>query len=183
MGKKLFVGSLPYETNDEQLKTMFAACGQVVSARVIIDRETGKSKGFGFVEMGTDEQAAAAIAKLNNSTIGTRRIFVNEARPPEARPPGGGPRPGGPGAGPRPGGFGPRPGGPGGFLPGGGGGGFGSPPPFGDDKGRGPRRGPGGFKRGGKRDDDRDGGKPRKRYDEENEDWRRSWRQEGGDDD
>jgi|CXWL01.1.fsa_nt_gi RNA recognition motif-containing protein len=89
MGKKLFVGGLPYETNDAQLKEMFGACGQVVSAKVIIDKATGRSKGFGFVEMSTDEQAQAATAKLNNSTLGTRKIFVNEARPMEPRPAGG----------------------------------------------------------------------------------------------
>ncbi len=115
MGKKLFVGGLPYETNDVQLKELFAQCGTVLSAKVIIDRETGKSKGFGFVEMGTDDQAKAAVIKLNSFTLGTRRIMVNEARPMEPRPAGGyppRPSPGGPGGAPRPGGFGgPRPGG------------------------------------------------------------------------
>ena len=93
MGKKLFVGGLPYETNDGQLKELFAACGAVVSAKVIIDKATGKSKGFGFVEMTTDEGAKAATEKLNNSALGARRIFVNEARPMEPRPAGGFPRP------------------------------------------------------------------------------------------
>ena len=79
MGKKLFVGGLPYETNDAQLKELFAVCGAVVSAKVIIDRDTGKSKGFGFVEMTTDEQAQAALLKYNNFTLGTRRIMVNES--------------------------------------------------------------------------------------------------------
>ena len=88
MGKKLFVGGLPYETNDAQLKELFAAAGQVVSAKVIIDRETGKSKGFGFVEMTTDEQAKAALEKFNNFSLGARRIMVNEARPMEPRPAG-----------------------------------------------------------------------------------------------
>ncbi len=109
MGKKLFVGGLPYETNDLQLKELFAACGAVVSAKVIIDRETGKSKGFGFVEMSTDDQAKAALLKYNNFTLGTRRIMVNEARPMEPRPAGGyppRPSPGGPSGAPRPGGFG-----------------------------------------------------------------------------
>jgi RNA recognition motif-containing protein len=104
MGKKLFVGGLPYETGDLQLKELFAACGAVVSAKVIIDRETGKSKGFGFVEMSTDDQAKAALLKYNNFTLGTRRIMVNEARPMEPRPAGGfppRPAPGGGGA-PRP---------------------------------------------------------------------------------
>lgn len=102
MGKKLFVGGLPYETNDTQLKEMFGACGKVVSAKVIIDKATGRSKGFGFVEMTTDDEAKAAIAKLNNSALGTRKVFVNEARPMEPRPAGGYP--------PRaPGGFGDKP--------------------------------------------------------------------------
>ena len=109
MGKKLFVGGLPYETNDVQLKELFGTCGAVVSAKVIIDRETGKSKGFGFVEMTTDEQAKAALLKFNNFAMGARRIMVNEARPMEPRPAGGyPPRPssgGAPGA-PRSGGFG-----------------------------------------------------------------------------
>ncbi|MFI5346987.1 MAG: RNA recognition motif domain-containing protein [Elusimicrobiota bacterium] len=101
MGKKMFVGGLPYEVTETQLKTIFAACGTVVSAKVIMDRETGRSKGFGFVEMATDAEAAAAIAKLNNSPVGERRMFVNEARPMEPR------APGAPSS--RPGGSGPRP--------------------------------------------------------------------------
>ncbi len=107
MGKKLFVGGLPYETNDAQLKELFGVCGTVVSAKVIIDKLTNRSKGFGFVEMGTDEMAAAALLKYNNFTMGTRRIMVNEARPMEPRPAGGyPPRPSGaPGGG----GFAPRP--------------------------------------------------------------------------
>ena len=98
MGKKLFVGGLPYEMSDVNLKEMFGACGKVVSAKVIIDKATGKSKGFGFVEMMTDEEAKAATDKLNNSAVGSRKIFVNEARPMEPRPAGGYP--------PRAGGFG-----------------------------------------------------------------------------
>lgn len=89
MGKKLFVGGLPYETNDAQLKELFGACGTVVSAKVIIDKATNKSKGFGFVEMTTDDQAKAALLKFNNFSLGTRRIMVNEARPMEPRPAGG----------------------------------------------------------------------------------------------
>jgi len=89
MGKKLFVGGLPYETNDAQLKELFAACGAVVSAKVIIDKATNKSKGFGFVEMTTDDQAKAALLKFNNFALGARRIMVNEARPMEPRPAGG----------------------------------------------------------------------------------------------
>ena len=100
MGKKLFVGGLPYEMNDAQLKELFGACGTVVSAKVIIDRALNKSKGFGFVEMTTDEQAQAALLKYNNFTLGTRRIMVNEARPMEPRPAGGfPPRPSGGGGG------------------------------------------------------------------------------------
>jgi RNA recognition motif-containing protein len=99
MGKKLFVGGLPYETNDVQLRDLFSAHGKVMSAKVIIDKLTNRSKGFGFVEMSTDDEAKAAATKLNNATVGTRRIIVNEARPPEPRPAGGYPprsSPGGP---------------------------------------------------------------------------------------
>jgi RNA recognition motif-containing protein len=100
MGKKMFVGGLPYEVDDAKLREIFAPHGKVVSARVIMDRETGRSKGFGFVEMSTDDEAKAATAKLNNSAVGERKIFVNEARPMEARPR---PSPGGPpSGGPRP---------------------------------------------------------------------------------
>jgi len=117
MGKRLFVGSLPYDITDAQLKAAFAVCGTVVSARIIMDRETSKSKGFGFVEMSSDAEATAAVTKLNGSALGTRRMTVNEARPMGAP---GAPRPGGPGGpgGFRPGGSGPgRPGGPGGGPP------------------------------------------------------------------
>ncbi len=89
MGKKLFVGGLPYETNEAQLKELFGACGIVVSAKVIIDKATNRSKGFGFVEMRTDEEAKAAIGKFSNFTMGTRRIMVSEARPLEPRSMGG----------------------------------------------------------------------------------------------
>ena len=109
MGKKLFVGGLPYETNDAQLKELFGTCGAVVSAKVIIDKATNKSKGFGFVEMTTDEQAKAALEKFNNFALGARRIMVNEARPMEPRPAGGYPPR------PSPGGGAPRPSGGGGF--------------------------------------------------------------------
>src|SRR5277367_126789 len=90
MGKRLYVGSLPFETNDAQLQEVFAPLGQVVTAKVITDKFSGKSKGFGFVEMGTDAEAQAAIQKLNGSTLGSRQIVVNEARPMEDRPRGGG---------------------------------------------------------------------------------------------
>jgi RNA recognition motif-containing protein len=83
MAAKLFVGSLPYSVTDDQLGEMFAGVGQVVSAKVIMDRETGRSKGFGFVEMSSDDEAKAAIDQLNGSESGGRTIVVNEARPRE----------------------------------------------------------------------------------------------------
>jgi RNA recognition motif-containing protein len=85
MGKRLFVGSLPFETTENQLHELFAAVGTVESATLITDRNTGWSKGFGFVEMSTDAEALAAIEKLNNSKVGARAIVVNEARPMEKR--------------------------------------------------------------------------------------------------
>lgn len=78
---KLFVGSLAWGTTDESLRDHFAACGNVVSAKVITDRESGRSKGFGFVEFETDAEAAAAIDKLNGSELDGRPIAVSEARP------------------------------------------------------------------------------------------------------
>lgn len=87
MASKLYVGRLPYTTTDDELQAMFAPHGTVVSAKVIMDRETGRSKGFGFVEMSTDEEAKAAIAALNDSQQGKMQIVVNEARPQEERPP------------------------------------------------------------------------------------------------
>ena len=86
MGKKMFVGGLPSEVNEAKLREVFAPYGTVVGAKVIMDRETGRSKGFGYVEMSTDDEAKAATDKLNNSVLGERKIFVNEARPMEARP-------------------------------------------------------------------------------------------------
>ncbi|MBI2118936.1 MAG: RNA-binding protein [Elusimicrobia bacterium] len=88
MGKKLYVGSLPFDTTEDQIHKIFSAHGQVVSAKLITDKFTGQSKGFGFVEMGTDEEAQAAIQQLHGTTIGTRKIIVNEARPMEERGPG-----------------------------------------------------------------------------------------------
>ncbi|MEK7288312.1 MAG: RNA-binding protein [Elusimicrobiota bacterium] len=85
MEKKLYVGGLPYDVTEEQLRTMFTEHGPVASARLITDRDTGRSKGFGFVEMTTDEGAQAAIQKLNGSTVGSRTLTVNEARPQEKR--------------------------------------------------------------------------------------------------
>lgn len=81
MGKKLYVGNLPYTTNDEELKNVFASAGTVVSAKVIMDRESGRSKGFGFVEMSTDAEAATAITTLNTLALGGRNLTVNEAKP------------------------------------------------------------------------------------------------------
>jgi len=83
--KKLFVGSLPWATTDEQLNDLFAPFGQVLSAKVLQDRETGRSRGFGFVEMADDAAADEAIAKLNGSDMDGRKIVVNEARPREDR--------------------------------------------------------------------------------------------------
>jgi RNA recognition motif-containing protein len=81
MGKKLYVGNLTYGTTDSDLQTMFAAHGTVQSAQVIMDRDTGRSKGFGFVEMGSDSEAQAAIAALNGKEVDGRALTVNEARP------------------------------------------------------------------------------------------------------
>src|SRR5262245_51032087 len=87
MAKKLYVGGLPYSTTDEELKGAFAECGSVESANIIMDRMTGRSKGFGFVQMSNDAEADAAIAKWNGNEFGGRKLTVNEARPLEARPP------------------------------------------------------------------------------------------------
>src|SRR3984893_16274735 len=81
MGKKLYVGNLGYSVTDSDLEKMFAAHGTVESAQVIMDRDTGRSKGFGFVEMKTDQEAQAAIAALNGQDAGGRALTVNEARP------------------------------------------------------------------------------------------------------
>ena len=108
---KLFVGSLPFSMTEDELHQLFAAHGNVASAKIIIDRETGRSRGFGFVEMPTDTEAQAAIAALNNSSVAGRSIVVNVARPMENRGGGGGG-----------GGFGSRGGGGGGGRGGGGGG-------------------------------------------------------------
>jgi RNA recognition motif-containing protein len=122
MGTKLYVGNLPYSTTSQELNDMFAAHGSVKSADVIMDRETGRSKGFGFVEMGSDEEAKAAITALNGNKINGRPLTVNEAKPREERPGGRGGFGGGGGG---RGGFGGGGGGRGGFGGGGGGGGFG----------------------------------------------------------
>ena len=81
MGKKLYVGNLTYGVTDSTLEQMFAAHGTVQSAQVIMDRDTGRSKGFGFVEMGSDQEAQAAIAALNGNEVEGRALTVNEARP------------------------------------------------------------------------------------------------------
>ena len=90
MGKKLYVGNLAYGVDSGQLESMFSAHGQVVSAQVISDRETGRSKGFGFVEMGSEAEAKAAISALSGAMHEGRALTVNEARPREDRGPGGG---------------------------------------------------------------------------------------------
>jgi RNA recognition motif-containing protein len=89
MGKKLYVGNLAYSVTDGTLEQMFAAHGSVQSAQVIMDRDTGRSKGFGFVEMGSDHEAQAAIAALNGANVDGRNLTVNEAKPREDRGGGG----------------------------------------------------------------------------------------------
>jgi RNA recognition motif-containing protein len=130
MGKKLYVGNLSYSVDSSELEQLFGQHGQVVSAQIINDRDTGRSKGFGFVEMANDDEAQAAIAALNGQQHGGRALTVNEARPREDR--------GGGGGGGGRGGFGGGGGGRGGFGGGGGGrGGFGG----GGGGGRGDRGG------------------------------------------
>jgi hypothetical protein len=148
MGNKLYVGNLPYSVRDEDLQQSFGQFGSVTSAKVMMERDTGRSKGFGFVEMGNDAEAQAAISGMNGQPLGGRSVVVNEARPMEARPPrtgggfggGGGDRSGGGGYG----GGGDRSGG-GGYGGGGGdrsgGGGYGG--------GGGGRSGGGGYGGGG----------------------------------
>ena len=109
MGNKLYVGNLAYSVRDESLQQAFSQFGSVASAKVMMDRDTGRSKGFGFVEMGSDAEAQAAINGMNGQPLEGRAIVVNEARPREERP----------------GGFGGGGGGGGGGRSGGGGGGYG----------------------------------------------------------
>ena len=90
MGKKLYVGNLGYGINNSSLEELFAAHGTVASAQVIVDRDTGRSKGFGFVEMGSDSEAQAAINAMHGKAVEGRNLTVNEARPPEKRGFGGG---------------------------------------------------------------------------------------------
>ena len=173
MGNKLYVGNLPYSVRDADLEQAFAEFGSVTSAKVMMERDTGRSKGFGFVEMGSDDEAQAAINGMNGQPLGGRNVVVNEARPMESRPPrsggygggGGGSYGGGGGGG---GGYG------GGRREGGGGGGYAGRPEGGGDGsfrspyGAGPRGGGGGGGRreggggggygGGRRDDRYDGG-------------------------
>lgn len=112
MGNKLYVGNLPYSFRDSDLESTFSQFGTVSSAKVMMERDTGRSKGFGFVEMGSDAEAQAAIEGVNGQGFGGRNLVVNEARPMEARPP-------------RSGGFGGGGGDRGGFGGGGGRGGYG----------------------------------------------------------
>ena len=86
MAKKLFVGSLPFSTTSEELEKMFAEVGEVGSANIITDRMSGRSRGFGFIEMAKDDDATKAVEKLNGHEIEGRKIVVNEARPREERP-------------------------------------------------------------------------------------------------
>ena len=127
MGNKLYVGNLAYSVRDESLQQSFSQFGTVTSAKVMMDRDTGRSKGFGFVEMGSDAEAQAAINGMNGQALEGRAIVVNEARPREERPGGFG---GGGGGGSRGGGYG-----------GGGGGGGGGRSPYGSGGGGGGSRG------------------------------------------
>ena len=150
MGNKLYVGNLPYSVRDSDLEQSFGQFGAVTSAKVMMERDTGRSKGFGFVEMGSDAEALAAIEGMNGAPLGGRSLVVNEARPMEPRPPrtgggGGGGGGYGGGGGGYGGGGGGREGGGGGFRsPYGGGGGGG-----GGRSGGGGREGGGGGGRGG----------------------------------
>ena len=151
MGNKLYVGNLPYSVRDGDLEQSFGQFGSVTSAKVMMERDTGRSKGFGFVEMGSDAEAQAAISGMNGQALGGRSLVVNEARPMEPRPPRSGGGSGGYGGGGGGGGYG---GGGGGGGYGGGGGGYG-----GGGGGGGRREGGGGY--GGGR---REGGGGRSEY-------------------
>ncbi|WP_457281904.1 RNA recognition motif domain-containing protein [Polaromonas sp. P5_D5] len=148
MGNKLYVGNLPYSVRDEDLQQSFGQFGAVTSAKVMMERDTGRSKGFGFVEMGSDAEAQAAINGMNGQPLGGRSVVVNEARPMEARPPrsggfgGGGGGGYGGGGGDRSGGGGY--GGGGGGRSGGGGGDGGFRSPYGGGGSGGGRSGGGG---------------------------------------
>ena len=156
MGNKLYVGNLAYSVRDDSLLQAFSQFGTVTSAKVMMDRETGRSKGFGFVEMGTDAEAQAAINGMNGQPVDGRAVVVNEARPREERPGGfgggggGGSRGGYGGAGGTGGGGGGYGGGGGGGTGGAGGGGGGrSPYGGGGGGGRSPYGGGGGGRSGG----------------------------------
>ena len=145
MGNKLYVGNLPYSVRDSDLEQSFGQFGTVTSAKVMMERDTGRSKGFGFVEMGSDAEALAAVEGMNGAPLGGRSLVVNEARPMEPRPPrsggyGGGGREGGGGYG-----GGGREGGGGGFRSPYGGGGNGGGRREGGGGGRGDGGGRGGF--------------------------------------
>ena len=90
MNRKLYVGNLPFQTTESDLEQLFATAGDVASVNVMRDRETGRARGFAFVEMASDEGATQAIESLNNTSYGGRNLSVNEARPQEARRDGGG---------------------------------------------------------------------------------------------
>jgi len=89
MSKRIYVGGLPFNTTEAEMNTLFTTHGQVASAKLITDRDTGQSRGFGFVEMASDTEAMTAIEKLNGTDFGGRKLTVNEARPMEARTGGG----------------------------------------------------------------------------------------------
>jgi hypothetical protein len=152
MGNKLYVGNLPYSVRDSDLEQAFSQFGAVTSAKVMMERDTGRSKGFGFVEMGSDAEAQAAISGMNGQPLGGRSVVVNEARPMESRPRSGGYGGGGyggggggsGGGGGYGGGGGGRNGGGGGYGGGGGGRGGGSDGGFRSPYGSGPRGGGGG---------------------------------------
>src|SRR3982751_2035031 len=122
MGTKLYVGNLSFNTTENELQELFSQAGTVQEVSLMQDKFTGKSRGFAFVTMGSEEDAQNAISKLNGQTVEGRALTVNEARPREARPPGGGGGGGGRGYGGGGGGYG---GGGGGYGGGGGGGGYG----------------------------------------------------------
>jgi len=145
MGNKLYVGNLPYSVRDEDLAQTFGQFGAVTSAKVMMERDTGRSKGFGFVEMASDAEAQAAIDGLNGQPLGGRNLVVNEARPMEPRPPrsfGGGGGYGGSNGG---GGYGRREGNGGGYGGGNGGGGYGRREGSGSGYGGGRREGSGSY--------------------------------------
>jgi hypothetical protein len=148
MGNKLYVGNLPYSVRDSDLEQSFGQFGSVTSAKVMMERDTGRSKGFGFVEMGSDAEALAAVEGMNGAPLGGRNLVVNEARPMEPRPPRTGGFGGGGGGG-YGGGGGGREGGGGGYGGGGGGGREGGGGGFRSPYGGGGREGGGGRREGG----------------------------------